>query len=242
MRGREEEFAPLKQVYTTPKQSPVLTGSLSPALGAYANLYTPFEYQHAYGETMKIAILGWGSLLWEGGEQFENQHDAWQYDGPSLKLEFSRISSSRLGALTLVIDPKHGSPTTVAWCLSKRSDPLDTMCDLSCRESTTLRNIGRVFPSSMRRNLSHEKGSRKAVVSWARTKHLDVVVWTDLQSNFNDKRGVPFSIQESLSYLQTLTPEAKAKSAEYIWRAPDFVQTPLRVALQQEPWFIKLGA
>ena len=52
---------------------------------------------------MKIAILGWGSLLWEGGQEFERWHDAWHNDGPSLKLEFSRVSESRLGALTLVI-------------------------------------------------------------------------------------------------------------------------------------------
>lgn len=188
---------------------------------------------------MKIAILGWGSLLWEGGEQFENQHSAWQYDGPSLKLEFSRISSSRLGALTLVIDPEHGSMTTVAWCLSKRNDPLDAICDLRCREGTTVQNIGRVFLGNMRRNHSFNKDSRQAVVSWARAKQLDVVVWTDLQSNFSDKKGTPFSIQASLSYLRTLSPEAKSKAAEYIWRAPDFVQTPLRAALQQESWFIK---
>lgn len=188
---------------------------------------------------MKIAILGWGSLLWEGGEQFENQHSAWQYDGPSLKLEFSRISSSRLGALTLVIDPEHGSMTTVAWCLSKRNDPLDAICDLRCREGTTVQNIGRVFLGNMRRNHSFNKASRQAVVSWARAKQLDVVVWTDLQSNFSDKKGTPFSIQASLSYLRTLSPEAKSKAAEYIWRAPDFVQTPLRAALQQESWFIK---
>ncbi len=191
---------------------------------------------------MKIAILGWGSLLWEVGEQFENQHSAWQYDGPSLKLEFSRISSSRLGALTLVIDPEHGSMITVAWCLSKRSDPLDAICDLRCREGTILQNIGRVFLGTMRCNHSCDKVSRRAIVSWARVKQLDVVVWTDLQSNFSDKQHTPFSTQAALSYLRTRSPEAKVKAAEYIWRAPDFVQTSLRATLQQEPWFIKQAA
>src|SRR5256885_15588809 len=60
----------------------------------------------------KIAILGWGSLLWEGGADFDRHHEDWQFDGPTLRLEFSRMSPSRLGALTLVIDPLHGSPAT----------------------------------------------------------------------------------------------------------------------------------
>ena len=80
----------------------------------------------------RIAILGWGSLLWDGDDHFDRWHDAWKYDGPSLRLEFSRVSSSRLGALTLVIDPQHGSETTVAWCLSKRKDADDAVADLRC--------------------------------------------------------------------------------------------------------------
>jgi hypothetical protein len=51
----------------------------------------------------KIAILGWGSLLWEGGAEFDRWHDEWRLDGPVLRLELSRVSSRRLDALTLVI-------------------------------------------------------------------------------------------------------------------------------------------
>ena len=57
---------------------------------------------------MRIAILGWGSLPWddetERGREF-NRHlegRTWCRHGPSLKLEFSRISESRNRALTLV--------------------------------------------------------------------------------------------------------------------------------------------
>lgn len=44
----------------------------------------------------QIALLGWGSLLWEGGAEFDRGHDEWRLDGPELKLEFSRVSTSRL--------------------------------------------------------------------------------------------------------------------------------------------------
>jgi hypothetical protein len=58
---------------------------------------------------MGIGILGWGSLLREGGLDFDRWHGPWEYDGPTLKLEFSRVSENCLKALTLVIegfDPK----------------------------------------------------------------------------------------------------------------------------------------
>ena len=63
---------------------------------------------------MKIAILGWGSLLWDNQPEFDRWHESWQYDGPRLKLEFSRVSKSRLRALTLVIDEIYGTPAVVA--------------------------------------------------------------------------------------------------------------------------------
>ena len=47
--------------------------------------------------TERIALLGWGSLLWDEDEEFDDLHGRWRYDGPALKLEFSRISKSRGG-------------------------------------------------------------------------------------------------------------------------------------------------
>jgi hypothetical protein len=49
--------------------------------------------------------------------------------------------------------------------------------------------------------------------------------------------GKPFSVVAAIAYIKGLSPEGKAKAAEYVWRAPDFVQTPVRAVLQQEPWF-----
>lgn len=190
---------------------------------------------------MRTAILGWGSLIWEGGNQFDGQHFDWHYDGPSMKLEFSRISSTRMGALTLVSDLVNGSLSTVAWCLSKRDNPLDAICDLRCREGTVLQNIGRIFTQSPKRNYSHEKRIRRKIISWARLKNFDAVVWTDLQSNYAEKRGDAFSVQAALAYLQNLPPEAKVKAVEYIRNAPAFVQTPLRVTVNQQRWFTEIG-
>lgn len=188
---------------------------------------------------MKIAILGWGSLLWDNRPEFDRWHLPWMYDGPTLKLEFSRISISRLRALTLVIDDIHGTPTVVAWCLSTRTDPDDAVCDLRCREGTTLKNIGRIDTPQHTESSSDRGAAQSSIVSWAREKCLDVVVWTDLKSNFKEETGQAFSMDAAVSYLRGLKPEGKGKAAEYIWRAPDFVRTPLRAALEREPWFLQ---
>lgn len=185
---------------------------------------------------MKIAILAWGSLLWEGGEEFDRWRDVWQKDGPTLKLEFSRISERRHGALTLVIDEEHGSRITVDWCFSKRTRLEDAVCDLRSREGTTVNNIGRLdFASQIDRSTSDVAES--AILVWAQSKKLDTVVWTALKSNFTEKAGQLFSVDNAVSYLKRLSAEGKSKAAEYVWRAPAFVKTPLRSALQKEPWF-----
>jgi hypothetical protein len=85
----------------------------------------------------RTAILGWGSLLWDKSQrQFEEQHDEWHFDGPVLKVEFSRKSASRLYAFMLVIDPTHGQECQVAYALSKREKPEEALADLRKREKT----------------------------------------------------------------------------------------------------------
>lgn len=189
----------------------------------------------------QTAILGWGSLLWEGGADFDRWHDEWRYDGPSLRLEFSRVSASRLGALTLVIDPTHGSATTVAWCLSKRKDPADAVADLRCREGCAVGRIARLDLPLAPTSPPQFEGAM-AIAEWAKTRKLDVVIWTALESNFEKEVKKPFSIEEAVAYIKRLPPEGKVRAAEYVWRAPTFVRTALRKALEKEPWFPEVGA
>lgn len=183
----------------------------------------------------QIAILGWGSLLWDGRDDFDRWHDEWRLDGPVVKIEFSRISSSRLDALTLVIDPAYGVDTCVAWCLSRRSTIEDAVADLRCREGTTMKRIGRVVLGA---GPVLEDQPAVGIAAWARQYKLDAVVWTQLASNFESEIGRPFSVDEAVAHVRRLHPTGKAKAAEYVWRAPAFVQTPVRSALQQEPWFL----
>lgn len=193
------------------------------------------------GYYMKIAILGWGSLLWDTRPCFDKQHGDWQSDGPILNLEFSRVSDSRNAALTLVLDNKNGTPCKVSYVFSKRKNPDDAICDLRCREETTLANIGFYFADNSRKYNKNEL-TIKTIKDWAEAKSIDVVIWTDLVNNFEEKSKfkLPFSIKAAFSHLQALDCEGKKMAWEYISRAPEFIKTPLREALQSQAWFQEL--
>jgi hypothetical protein len=184
----------------------------------------------------RIAILGWGSLLWDKRPEFDEHHDSWEVNGPELKIEFSRVSQTRCGALTLVIDASNGTDCRVAYARSKRRDPEDVICDLRSREGTTRSNIGYYFADKTR-SQSKDSQTLAAVKAWATANAIEVVVWTDLLSNFQKLCGQPFSVAAALAHLRSLDPAAKSGAAEYVWRAPTFVNTPLRTALEAEPWF-----
>ena len=185
---------------------------------------------------MHVAILGWGSLLWDVKPEFDDQHAKWEFDGPDLKIEFSRVSQSRGGALTLVIDPTNGASCAVAHARSKRKDPEDAICDLRSREGTTRANIGFYFADGSRQQ-SRDAATLDAIQAWAKKKAIDVVVWTDLTSNFEKVCGRSFTVDHALSHVSTLDAKAKSGAVEYVWRAPSLVATPLRTALQSMPWF-----
>jgi hypothetical protein len=91
----------------------------------------------------RIALLGWGSLIWDKRPDFDKYHGEWLADGPILPLEFSRVSGeTRKRALTLVIDPDNGTNCTVQYAMSTRKDPDDAIADLRCREGTVMRCMG----------------------------------------------------------------------------------------------------
>jgi hypothetical protein len=193
----------------------------------------------------KIAILGWGSLLWDDRPEFhwfdatlEGGADGWHTDGPSLKLEFSRVSvETRARALTLVLDYEHGWACNVAYAVSKRQAVEDARCDLRCREGTLLKRIG-LWKRGDECTTAHQE-AWEAIDGWAKDR-FDAVVWTDLKSNFPDKSHFPgktdqnreFTVENAIAHLKHLDERGKAMAAAYIWRAPPFVVTRLRTEIE----------
>lgn len=182
----------------------------------------------------KIALLGWGSLLWDKRPEFDEHHEEWQPEGPMLPLEFSRYSTSRNGALTLVIDPANGAQCRSAFAMSTRRDPDDAIADLRCREGSVMRRMGYHFRDGSRQC---QPPVPDTIPPWAALHDIDVVVWTGLPSNFEEKVKKPFSVENAKDHLQSLPDEAKVGALKYIRQSRDLVVTPLRTALAQEAWF-----
>jgi len=176
-----------------------------------------------------IAILGWGSLLWDKRPKFSaflDQCGPWLRGGPTLPLEFSRISKSRGGALTLVVDPENGTEVAVSYCVSARVRPSDAIEDLRVREGPTRKEwIGSFRTPFEQSHYFH------AIRTWASSYGFDDVVWTNLPPDFHGFRR-PFSVGAAVAYVESLDAHGKTLAREYFKRAPDFVQTPLRQAIQ----------
>src|ERR1700730_5442789 len=201
-------------------------------------------------ERQRIAFLGWGSLIWDTkhprAADFDKWHDAWQDNGPGIKLEFSRVSTRqpRQGVLTLVIDPNNGALCRVQYCFSKRTKPDEAFADLAVRENMTYppvpNAVGRIFRKRNQPAVCRDPATRTTIETWANAVGIDVVVWTDLSSNFTQATGKPFTVPDAIAHLEDL--ESSQNSAldaafEYIREAPAYVRTSLRTALEAHPRF-----
>lgn len=185
---------------------------------------------------MKHVILGWGSLLWDEGQFPLRLKSEWDSDGPSLPLEFSRVSQTRNGALTLVVDPGNGENCQSSFAISARKHLDDVICDLRCREGTDLRRIGFVDTVSDAQRSNVHSDLVGVLRNWAQERGFSSVVWTDLPSNFNEGGRDQFSVEAAARYLRDLDAEGARKAREYIERAPKSVSTPLRRHLEKSGW------
>ncbi|MCX6885443.1 MAG: hypothetical protein NTX27_10410 [Verrucomicrobia bacterium] len=176
---------------------------------------------------MKIAILGWGSLIWDKRQLAISGE--WQPGGPVLKIEFSRISKD--GRLTLVIDEQNGTGTATLSARSEFTHLNDAIANLREREKTSAEKIGYVnLISRTERDYSrqHHPAACDAITFWAQANCWDAVIWTALISNFEQERHQPFSVPAAVAYVASLAGESSALALEYLRRAPAVVDTPVR--------------
>jgi uncharacterized protein YdaT len=196
---------------------------------------------------MKIAILAWGSLLWEKGNLALRAN--WAPGGPELPLEFSRVSESRDGALTLVIDPKNGVEIPAYFAVSAHQNLDTAIRNLHERERTRSKFIGYVNCSSGQSRSSILPTASSKIREWAGKNNFDAVIWTDLPSNFDDvdkakfsdvdEPSMKFTVDNAQKYLHCLKARGAAKAREYIKKAPPEVETELRKRMRSDPWLDK---
>jgi hypothetical protein len=92
---------------------------------------------------MRLAVIGWGSLIWCPGELAIATR--WHLNGPFLPLEFARISKD--GRPTLVIHP-HAAQVRTYWAISRFDDLGDAIENLRKREGTNTKCIAYQAQSS----------------------------------------------------------------------------------------------
>lgn len=177
---------------------------------------------------MDIYFLGWGSLIWDKERELKTDSD-WKLGGPVLKIEFSRVSSD--GRLTLVIDRKNGSNVSTYFAKSVRNELEEAIADLMTREGTVKRMIGFVDLINNSSSLDlfpNQPDVFDSIKDWCKQRGYKVVVWTALDSQFEEKVGKKYSPTNALKYLRDLPEPKKVKAKEYIKRAPVEVETEFR--------------
>lgn len=173
---------------------------------------------------MRIACIGWGSLIPEPGDL--PCATGWEANGPDLPVEFARESEDGRLTLVLVQGSRH---STTLWCQLATENMEDAVRALQQRERTPSdRPIGRWPDATGRYPFGSEIGR------WAEKRKLDGVVWTALKPGFRANRDEKVTLAAAIAHLQRLDRAALARAARYIRQAPTQVQTEFRAALEGE--------
>ena len=182
---------------------------------------------------MRIAILAWGSLIWDCRELAILEE--FRTNGPHIPIEFCRVSGG--GRLTLVIDETFGASCSTYSALSAYGDLDAAIENLRLREGMpSAKGVGFVDVASGRRSGRAVERHPQAVATidaWAKANGYDAAIWTALARNFHepDKAGEPFSVEAAIRNLETLEAPKLCAALGYIRSAPPEVQTPVRAAV-----------
>ncbi len=174
---------------------------------------------------MKVAILGWGSLLWDPKDLATE--GCWQSDGPYLPIEFARISGKNKNKLTLVC-MEGVAPIRSYWIMSSKPRLDEARENLRIREGkrVDVADIGCIARDGCSWVAPFHQ-LEKTMREWlALKKELDAVIWTGLGSNFLKETQKSFSVDQGVEWLRELVDQRRAE--EYIRKAPLQTNTLLR--------------
>ena len=181
---------------------------------------------------MKIAILAWGSLVWN--PETLAVVGNFEPSGPHLPIEFSRVSGG--GRLTLVIDEIAGTACSTYYALSEFEELQAAIENLREREKMpNSRGVGFVNLAAKQDSdaaIARHPQAVAAIKKWAAENGLDAVIWTALASNFHEpgKAAETFTSEAAVRYLEGLDEPSFGRAIEYIRQAPPEVRTPVRTA------------
>ncbi len=183
---------------------------------------------------MKIAILGWGSLIWNPQNLNYHKELGWYTEGPFLPIEFSRISSN--GRLTLVID-KNAEMLQTLFAISHYEKLDEALLDLAVREGCSKGKIGYCYKDKSGffcYPVNFNFNFKSNIEKWMETTDdIDAVLWTNLSVKFNNAIGLKHTEENVIKYLETLDENIKPLAEEYIRKAPKQIDTKMRRAIEE---------
>ena len=189
---------------------------------------------------MKIAVIGYGSLIWDLDDLEPKVNGDWQRGiGPQMPVEFARVSPKRKQALVLVIHQDVPNPSATSYIMSNKTSLELAVEDLAARERTDLDHIG--YATRRGEMFSRNSGVAETAAEWVEQTGFDAAVWTDLDGNFDDHTGEDFSHEAGLAYLRTLTGHSLFEAWQYITYAPSETDTPFRRFLGTDSWWSGLS-
>lgn len=179
---------------------------------------------------MKIAILGWGSLIWQPKELKYDTELGWNKNGPFLPIEFSRISNN--GRLTLVIENNAAKVQTL-YAISTYQNLDEVILDLAVREGSSKERIG-WYNKTENDFFSKDFEFKDNIREWIKYTDCDAVVWTNLGKKFKDEIKKEHNLENVIEYLEQLTGNTKVIAEEYIRKAPQQIKTAVRKEIEEK--------
>jgi hypothetical protein len=177
---------------------------------------------------MKIACIGWGSLIWRPDNLLIRR--TWFPDGPFLPIEFTRQSKN--GRLTLVITLEAKYVRTL-WALTATEDLSIAKESLCIRENIPEDKTKELIGSMTRDEVTSDV-IELTIQDWIRKLNLDAAIWTKLSPRFKNVDNKIPTLEETISYLKGLDINKKMTAKEYICRAPKQIDTDYRRDFEKE--------
>lgn len=171
---------------------------------------------------MKIACLGWGSLLWKP-EQLPVK-GGWMQDGPSVPVEFCRVGETGELATAICLN---AAPLPVLWAWLEPDELAVARCALRVREgipASRADGIGSLIVTGQPTGLLAE---------WAQVRGIDALIWTALPAKIDSVEGKIPSVEEAIAYLSGLDGEKRHHARRYMERVPAQLATPYRRKIVQ---------
>lgn len=178
---------------------------------------------------MKIAFIGWGSLL--RVSHALKIAGKWQSDGPFLPLEFAYVTKS--GILALAIHPDSCQVQTF-WAQSDFEVLEEAKAALGKHSKTELSNICFFCGAENSNNGELTLTITTNLRAWVEPKKLDAVVWIGRGSNFKEATGTDFSEDNVIDYVTGLSKNQRLAAEKYVISNPEQIETAIRRRLRIE--------